>query len=128
MLLHISCNDTLTAEGLASVSIEELISLLMRGAFSKCEGFVPSRYTHVTLENSRLMEVSVMVKTEVGLIIDTVEFGWPRLLCLNTLIQILTIASCFFSSHTKVGLALLTDRCQRLNRIWNLDLRLDFIK
>jgi len=93
---------------LAKVRIEELIAFLVAWTLSESEWLVPCWDRHVTLQDCRLVEISVVVEAEVGLIVDAVKLGWPWLL---GLVLPLAITG-FFTAHTQVGFALLAERSQ----------------
>ena len=59
------------------------------------------------------MEVTIVIHTEIGLVIDTVELGGFRLFLLSIVLSATPIATrygCLFSTHTLVGLTLLADQ------------------
>ena len=77
----------------------------------------------MALEDGRLMEISVVVEAEIGLVVDAIKFGWSGLL---SLVLTLPIAD-FFSAYSQIGYALLTWVSQRLHSFVYFDLSLDFV-
>ena len=59
--LSIRRDDTLTAQRLAEIRIEEFIALLVNRTLPESERLVAGRNAHVLLEDLRLMEVAIVV-------------------------------------------------------------------
>jgi hypothetical protein len=96
LVLHIARDDALRAEGLAKVCVEELIAFLVARTLSESEWLVSCWNRHMTLQDSRLVEISVVVEAEIGLVVDAVKLSWPWLL---GLVPSLAITG-FFTAHT----------------------------
>ena len=96
-LLHVTHDDTLGAEGLAQIRVEEFVAFLVRLAVTKSQWFVTCWDTHMTLEYLRLMEVSVVVQTEICLVIDTVKIGRSRFF---SLMEMILVVICLISTHS----------------------------
>ena len=118
-----TCDDALRAKRLAEVSIEELKPFFVKLTFSETQRFFTCWDRHVALEDGRLMEISVVVEAEIGLVVDAIKFGWSGLL---SLVLTLPIAD-FFSAYSQIGYALLTWVSQRLHSFVYFDLSLDFV-
>ena len=95
----------------------------MLRALAERQGLLTSWYTHMALQDRRLVKVSVMVQAKVRLIIDAVQFGRSWLLGTWLIGQM----SCLFSTDSKVSLALLANWCERLYRVWDSDFGRDFV-
>ena len=89
----------------------------MLRALAEGQGLLTSWYTHVALQDRRLVKVSVVVEAKVRLIIDAIKFGRSWLLSTWLVRQM----SGLFSTDSKVGLALLANWCERLYRVWDSD-------
>ena len=116
-LLHVARDYALTAERLVELRVEEFVALLVLRALAERQGLLTSWYTHVALQDRRLVKVSVVVEAKVRFIIDAVKFGRSWLLGTWLVGQM----SGLFSSDSKVGLTLLANWCERLNRVWDSD-------